>query len=126
MLIVKLFISAVRTYYIRPCKGLRVAIAWSPCRAPEPRDPKSACLSPKNALLDPLEQSKSQLKCPNVHYWGIKMSRNELVGHFNWGFGVPSVGGPGDCNCRTLILQFRSVGVQRQCVILAGRCLAQV
>ena len=49
-------------------------IAQSPYRAPEPRNPKSAFKSPKNAILDPPG------KWPEK---SIKMSKTPVFGHFN-------------------------------------------
>ena len=48
----------------------------------EPQNPKSAFESPKNAILDPLEnRPKSQLKVQKRPFWGNSIPQNGLFEH---------------------------------------------
>ena len=66
--------------------ALRVAhsSARSPYRAPKPRNPKNAFLSPKNAILDPPEKGlQKSIKMSKKSIFGeLKMSKNGLFGTF--------------------------------------------
>ena len=118
--------NSLQTRYIVRGEALRdrVANALACYRAPEPRNPKSASKSPKNAILDPPEKctpksikmsKKSvfgELKCPKtgfldilidfgVHFSGVQ---NGIFRTFKCTFGVSgfrgSVAGQGVCKDR--------------------------
>ena len=69
------FLALTLRFYFVTIYRPGLAIARSPYRAPEPRNPKSAFKSPKHAILDPPE------KWPQK---SMKMSKKPISGHLNF------------------------------------------